>query len=112
MKPETRLQIDIVEWLRFKFPNLLFTSTQAGDRRSALGAIMMKRMGYCNGTPDLLIFRAAKGWNGLMIELKTGTGKVSQSQKDFAQKAENAGYKYIVAYGIDQAKDQIGGYLL
>ena len=111
MKSETRLQIDLVKWLKFKYPDVIFTSTQAGDRRGIVGALMMKRMGYANGTPDLIFFTARGGFHGLLLELKDKAVQ-SESQKEFGKKTRDEGYAYEVAYGIDQAKDVIERYML
>jgi hypothetical protein len=111
MTPETQLQIDLVKWIRVTYPNLLFTSTQAGERRSKLSAIMMKRMGYTNGSPDLIIFRANNGFNGLLLELKTKVGKPSDYQILFKAKSEEEGYCYSIVYGLDQAKSRITNYI-
>lgn len=111
MKPETRLQIDLVSWIRKAYPKLLFTSTQAGDRRSVIAAMMMKRMGYTPGTPDLIVFHASAGWNGLLLELKTEKGVLSPSQIAFRDVAESEGYKYKVAYGLDEAQAIIKEYV-
>lgn len=112
MKPETKLQVDVVSWMRMKWPNLLFTSTQAGDRRSVIAAVMMKRMGYSNGTPDLLIFSARGGWNGLLVEIKTSTGVLSDAQQRWRDRASEENYLYEAVFGIDQAKDVIERYML
>jgi hypothetical protein len=111
MNPETQIQVDLVKWMRKTFPKMLFTSTQAGNRMSTLQAVMMKRMGYTNGTPDLIVFRATNGWNGLLLELKQEKGTVSPDQKKFKEQANAEGYKYLVAYGLEQAKDAVRDYL-
>jgi hypothetical protein len=110
MKPETQLQIDVVKWLTETYPGILFTSTQAGDRRTGFKAMLMKRMGYTVGTPDLIVFTARKGWHGLLLELKDKTGQ-SDSQKLFMARAMKEYYFYTVAYGIDHAKDVLSNYL-
>lgn len=110
MKPETRLQIDLVKWVRETYPNVLFTSTQAGDRRSVLAAVMMKRMGYMNGTPDLIFFEPRGCYHGLVLEAKTEKGVLSKDQIAFERKVTERGYKYIDFYGIDQGKDEIVKY--
>ena len=111
MNPETRIQIDLVKWMRTRFPKVLFTSTQAGNRMSPLQAVMMKRMGYTNGTPDIIVFRATNGYNGLLLELKKEKGIVSTDQKKFKEQANAEGYKYLIAYGLEQAKEMVGGYV-
>lgn len=109
MRPEDRIQVDIVKWFRQTYPDVLITSTQAGMRRSKLGAIMMKRLGYTNGTPDLIIFAARKGWHALLIELKHKSAQ-SKDQLAFMTTCGKEGYWYVLAYGIDQAKDAINNY--
>ena len=111
MKPETRMQIDLVAWMRKEYPGMLFTSTQAGDRRSKLAAIMMKRMGYTNGTPDLLIFEPRANYCGLFLELKSPDGRLSDDQRVWAQKARDTGYLYHPAFRLEEVKSVVKQYL-
>jgi hypothetical protein len=51
------------------------------------------------------------GWHGLFIEMKVKGGKLSDSQKEFMTVATAMGYKAVVCYGFEDAKEAITNYL-
>ena len=67
-KPEQKLQNQVANWIRLRYPDLLWTISPAGLVRGANMAVQMKRMGYTNGTPDILIFEARGRFHGLLID--------------------------------------------
>lgn len=108
---ESHIQMVVVHWARMKHPNLLLTTSPAAMKTTMAQGVRLKRMGYLKGTPDLMVFKAKKGYYGLLIELKTGTGKLSEYQKRFIELANSEGYKAIVCYGADEAIATIEEYL-
>lgn len=72
---------------------------------------MLKSEGVLAGVPDLFLMVAKGSYHGLFVEMKSLTGRLSQSQKDFKIEAEKQGYLVIVAHGFDEAREQIHGYL-
>ena len=63
----------------------------------------MKAEGVLAGIPDLMIARAAQGFYGLFVEMKTLTGSASKEQKAVIAKLQAEGYRCEVAKGYDCA---------
>lgn len=108
---EAQIQMRIAKYLRSKYPNVLFTSTLGGIRTSIGQAVKLKRLGYTNGVPDLLIFQPKEGYHGLFIEVKTEKGVLSQAQKEFLKALHDKDYSVFIAYGYDSAVKAIDTYL-
>lgn len=107
---EDKTQVDIVDFLRKK--GFLFTSQGAGLIKSAATQRTANRLGYCKGSPDLIVW--VKGGT-LNIEVKRPVlltysavskrmiiadpeGKQSQSQAKFEAKINAIpGHYYMVA---------------
>jgi hypothetical protein len=53
----------------------------------------------------------AKGYHGLFVEMKTAHGKLSENQKRWLSALETFGYRAVVAYGWQDAKNKIMEYL-
>lgn len=82
-----------------------------GGKRNALEAKKFKQMGTKAGFPDLFLCIARGGYHGLFIELKTNKGKVSPLQQQWLDRLNGQGYKAVVCYGFDEARQVIGGYM-
>lgn len=108
---ETDIQIKLVEWMTTSYPDLIFTCTTAGLNLPIRHAVRLKRMGLRKSFPDLAIFKARSNFYGLLIELKTDAGKASRNQIEMAKRLNNEGYKTVVCYGLEEAKNQITEYL-
>ncbi len=112
-------QVAVIQWYRMQYPKYakcLFSIPNgahlAGDAR--LRAIKMnnlKASGLVPGVSDLFLMIPKSGWHGLFIEMKVKGGKVSSSQKEFMTVATAMGYKAVVCFGFDEAKDAITNYL-
>ena len=106
-------QVKTVSWFRLQYPRLascLFAIPNGG-KRDKITATMLKSEGVLAGVPDLFLMVAKGSYHGLFVEMKSLTGRLSQSQKDFKIEAEKQGYLVIVAHGFDEAREQIHGYL-
>jgi len=111
MSQEHFEQVAVVNYIKYQYPNVLFTASSGGMRTNWHQAKMNKAAGYSAGCPDILIFESRKGLHGLMIELKTKTGRLSPEQKNWLAELEKRGYKSAVAYGSDNAIAIIDIYL-
>lgn len=70
MPSEKEIHVNICEYLRLQYPELLFTS-DAGGLRVSMGVIMEVKRKSCNyKIPDLLIFQRNSQYNGCFIEIK------------------------------------------
>ncbi len=95
---EHRIQQAIVRYLRvmgyfvFAVPN--------GGKRDARTGKMLKDEGALAGVADLVIIMTDMV---VFVEVKTGTGKQSESQRSFQKEVENRGHLYLVWRSLDDA---------
>lgn len=99
---ESSLQIHCVRWFRLEHPDLVIFSIPNGGKRSAITAKIMKAEGQMSGVADLFVMCSKKNYHGLWIEMKVGSGKQSDTQKYFQQRAIDFGYKYDIARSFDE----------
>ena len=94
-------QILFVNWVHRNHPEFwpwLHHSPNGGKRHISV-AQKFKLMGVKKGFPDLVCFKPTKNWVGLVIELKTETGKPSVEQKAWLAYFESLGYLAELAVG-------------
>lgn len=113
LNPETVLQINLMAWLNFKYPDVAEDTIHIANQRacSIQQGKLLKRMGVKAGVPDLFIAVPRNGFYGLWLELKEGKGKPSKSQQDFILRMNTRGYMALTAIGLDAAKSIIEAYL-
>lgn len=108
---ETDIQIRLVEWMTVSYPDLIFTCTTAGLNLPIKHAVRLKRMGLRKNFPDLTIFKARMGYNGLLIEIKKISGDWKKNQQDMARRLTDEGYKSVCGYGFEECQTIIKNYL-
>lgn len=72
---------------------------------------LMKDEGMKSGVPDMFIPVAYHGKNGLFIEMKSLSGKMSPEQKDWFVTLEKQGYKCVCCKGAAEAIKEIDNYM-
>ena len=113
---EQKAVIKWAKWQKYgqhKVADLLHHSPNGGKRDAREGK-HFKEMGTLAGFPDLFLFVARHGFNGLLIEMKQKGGKasdVSDSQNAIAERLTKHGYKFVVCFGANHAIDEIKQYL-
>jgi len=101
----------VISIIRRDFPGLLiFAIPNAGTASPQRGA-RLKEEGLLAGVPDLMVARAAQGFYGLFVEMKTLTGSASKEQKSVIAKLQAEGYRCEVCKGYAAALEAIRGYL-
>jgi len=113
MKPETTLQILIVETLsilaaRHKFvffsvPNEAYQlgmAAKAATTRDHARMMTLKKMGLTPGVSDLIVLHNGRAF---CLEVKTGTGRQSAAQVTFQTAVERIGVPYQVVRSVDEA---------
>lgn len=110
-KPEQQMQNKVANYLRLRYPSLLWTISPAGLVRGASMAVLMKRMGYRNGTPDIIIFEPKGIWHGLFIELKAIKGTISDEQREFLATASGLKYATAVCWSYEEAIQTVDNYM-
>ena len=110
---ESQLQIGCVRWFKYQYPNwgTLLIHVPNGRRRSIGDGIKLKMEGVVAGVADLILFVPRGECHGLMIEMKSPTGKQSKSQKEWAANVVEMGYRYEIAKSIDDFVIIIQSYL-
>ena len=126
---ESKLQQQCVAWFRAQYPQyamLLIHPINEGSGHSQTDRRRQgihKAEGAVAGVPDLILFMPSdynlrvlsvnidRPYMGLAIEMKTKTGRQSQSQKDFQKMFEAAGYKYVIVRSLDEFRKLVGEYI-
>ena len=113
---EAQIQTALFEWAALsagKYTELkLMFHVANGGRRDIIEAAHLKQQGVKPGVPDLCLPVARGGFHGLYIELKAAGGRLQDSQKAWLDDLSRQGYKAVTAYGFDEARAVIEGYLL
>ena len=111
---EHRLQAACIRWFTLAYPKLygrLFAVPNGGRRDMVTGA-KLKAEGVLPGVADLILLARRGGYGALLIEMKTGKGRQSDSQRWWQQTVTADGeYKYVVCRSIDDFMREVEGYL-
>lgn len=112
---EHSIQSALVQWARLSekiYPELaLLHSIPNGGFRSYKTAKEMKTEGVLAGVPDLFLPVARGEYHGLYIEMKSGKGKLSESQKKVIPKLLEQGFSVIISNDWKAAAEEIIRYL-
>ena len=110
---EHRLQVACVRWFRMQYPHLremLFAVPNGGRRDEKTGA-RLKEEGVIAGVSDLILLQRNDNYGALLIEMKTKTGRQSESQKRWQQVAEKQGYRYVVCRSLEEFMREVNDYI-
>ncbi len=84
---------------------------RTGGWKAARRGAWLKDEGLRAGFPDLGLFIPSQGHHGLFIEMKSEGGRVSPAQDEMMRLLSEQGYLCLVAFGFEDAKNQILAYL-
>tara|TARA_R110002020_G_scaffold115102_1_gene264709 strand:- start:367 stop:711 length:345 start_codon:yes stop_codon:yes gene_type:complete len=107
---EDKLQTAVVSYLKMQYKCVYCASLGGQYQRYHSQRLKAKRTGYVAGFPDLFVYEARKGFNGLAIELKIKGNYASPAQKKWITNLNSRGYKAVVCTGFDEAKKIIDKY--
>lgn len=113
---ESKLQCACVRWFRYQYPKLshaLF-SVPNGAYFAAKGAMegaRMKAEGLLPGVSDMILLQHSGIYGALLIEFKTKQGRQNDAQKQWQQKMERDGYKYVIVRSLEEFQDAVNSYL-
>lgn len=82
---EHRLQAACVRWFRLQYPkhsHNLF-AVPNGGKRDRVTAAKLKAEGVVAGVSDLILLLPRGPYHGLLIEMKTRTGRQAESQREW-----------------------------
>lgn len=121
---ESDLQVMVADYLRLRYPSVLFHSDFGSGIKLTQGQAMKQKRqnGGRRGWPDMFVAEPRGRWKGLFIELKKEGTRVFKKNGDFASEhiAEQnimlidlsaRGYCAEFAVGFDEAKKLIDDYL-
>jgi len=118
---EATIQLQVCQWLRLQYPDVIFTSESSGIRLTIGQAKKAKQLRSGNGLPDLIILEPRGGFNGLCIELKKDspykkdgslkTDEHLKEQDETLTRLSKKGYYAEFATGFEEAKDIITDYM-
>ncbi len=110
--PERSFQKSVAQYLD-SIGVLWFHPPNEAKRTPRQGAAL-KAQGLKAGVPDVMIIERRGSfppYNGLAIELKVGYNKPSEHQKEWLKRLEDAGWKTLVSYSLDEVIDVVDTYL-
>ena len=110
---ESRIQVACVKWFNYQYPGyrgLLFAVPNGGARNAVTGRIL-KAEGVVAGVADLILLVPIVGHNALCIEMKTEKGRQQASQKEWQEKVESAGAKYVICRSFEQFVEIVTDYM-
>ena len=123
MKPEDSIHISIIEYMAWKYPDVLVIHIPNGGSRNVIEATKLKRMGVRPGVPDLFIPVSSKlslqsikpkielgimwkdcvlAYNGFFCEIKAGKNKPTTLQKEMMQKLFDLGYYCCTVWSLEE----------
>lgn len=111
---EHNLQVACVNWFRYQYPIVgkMLIAVGNGGKRDAITGAMLKAEGVLAGVSDLILLIPNNRYHGLLIEMKTKTGRQSAAQKEWQQDIENLNYyKYVVVRSLEEFMNVINDYL-
>jgi hypothetical protein len=109
-RPEQRLQIKIVQWLK-KEGYLVFSIPNHGRRSFWQGGLEVQA-GLTAGASDIFLSESNNMYHGFYIELKAPDKEPTELQYQFGEEAEKRGYKWAWFNDWDIAQRSITEYLV
>lgn len=106
---EHTIQKTIVDWLRLH--KIIHASIPNEAANNPITGRRLKERGLRKGASDLFICRAAHGFHGMWLEIKSKEGMLSQEQKKFFQDVENEKYFTSACWSIDEGISILKWYL-
>lgn len=90
---ESKIQVEIVKYIRLLYPNSILFSVPNGGQRSIITAAYLKREGVLSGVSDLIWINEGKVY---FLEVKTDKGTQSVYQKEFQAAIEKQHLRYYI----------------
>ena len=110
---EERMQIDLVNWFKRNYFGLAakLHHSPNGGKRDIRTAQKMRLMGVQPGFVDLVLYHPSHGYNGLAMELKTPTGRLSSEQESWLLWLADCGFQCRIIKSLEEGQNIIKGYL-
>ena len=120
---EYQIQAQVAEYMRWKYPDVLFRSDLGGIKLTMGQAVKVKRLQAGRAFPDMFIVQPRGGYYGLFGEIKISPDEVYTKKGELRQdvhiqeqwqmilRLRQLGYKADFWCGFDEAKRIIDTYL-
>jgi hypothetical protein len=109
-RPEQAIQRAVFQHIRARgVPGLVAIHVGNGGYRKPVEAAIMKRLGVTAGVPDILLWYDHKSF---ALEIKSGSGRLSEHQIEMLSRLENAGVSTAVCHGLDASIKCLEGWQL
>lgn len=108
---EDILQNSVMEYIKLQYPNVFAIHVPNEGKRTPFERFKFKHLGGVAGVPDVLIFQNNAKFSGLAIELKVGSNKPTENQKECLKRLKNGNWKAAWVKSFDAAKILIDEYL-
>ena len=97
---ETDLHVEVVSFIKKRYPHSLFTVTLGENQDTAFKRIDSFKKGYLRGSPDLIINNLHKHYTGFCIEFKSpkGNGVLSPDQSMILLQYQNNERNVTIVY--------------
>jgi VRR-NUC domain len=106
--PEADIQRCVFQHLRLRAPkDAFYFHPFSGGARRPIEAAIYKSLGAIAGLPDVIVIHRSRVF---CLELKSTTGKLSETQRTTHDRMRASGALVEVAHGIDQALEQLTGW--
>jgi len=90
---ESKIQIEIVRYIRYLYPNSILFAVPNGGQRSIITAAYLKKEGVLAGVSDLIWIYKGKVH---FLEVKAEKGYQSVNQKEFESQVKKQGFEYYI----------------
>ena len=121
MNKEEAIHKSICEYIRVKYPDVIFTSDGSGVVMHKFTAFKFAKLKSSRGIPDLLILEPKANFCGLLLEIKADSpfkkdGTIRKSrhlheQAHLLDRLKHKGYATYFVVGVNQACDIIDQYM-
>ena len=109
---EERLQSEVVKYIQLQYPKVKYCASLGGQYQPFQSQRnRARRTGYSKGFPDLFIYEARNGYNGLALEIKTIKGRATKEQKEWIAALQKRNYKAEICKGLPAILQLIDDYL-
>jgi hypothetical protein len=105
--PERIIQMNLVNWLRQKHPEIKFQANLAEQKCTASWRSILHRMGMRKGVSDLFFPASNQGFKGMWLELKADKGRPSKEQIEFIEDMKSEGYAGFITFGHEESEEKI-----
>lgn len=112
---EHDIQSAFTEWRRWKangdnrYLNLF--AVPNGILKNVAAHRKLVKEGFESGVPDYLLLYPSKSFHGLCLEFKRGKNTLSDNQRIWQKRLENAEYAFVVVRSFEEAKNAVEWYL-